>query len=257
MNLFALLGIGLAAGVLSGLFGIGGGVLIVPGLILVCGFTIAQAVGASLTAMLLPVGLLGVLVYHRAKIIDLRAAGLLALGIMLTIAFGAVVANRLPQDQLQRLYGLFLLYASYRFIQPIQLYRQIRHKTPPPEECADIPRPKSSALLGAGALTGIMSGLFGIAGGNIIVPMLTTIFRYPTKRAIATSLGALLLPIEFPGVICYYRAGNLDLADVWPVALGLFCGAIFGARFAIKIPAHTIKVLYGFFLLIIAFRFIF
>lgn len=256
MNLIVLTLIGLAAGVLSGLFGIGGGVLIVPALILICKFSLVEAVGTSLFAMMLPVELLGVLVYHKAKIIDLRASLWLAIGIMLTVALGALAANTVPQEQLRRLYGFFLLYVSYRFIQPIQLYRHIRHKIVPPKDHEDIPHPKTTTLLGAGAIAGIMSGLFGIAGGNIIVPMLTTCFKYPTKRAISTSLGALLLPIGLPGVLCYYQAGNLDFTAAWLVALGLFCGTIFGAHFGVKIPAALIKKLYGCFLLLVAIRFI-
>lgn len=257
MNLIALSSIGLAAGVLSGLFGIGGGVLIVPALILICKFSMVEAVGISLAAMMLPVGLLGVLLFHKAKIIDLRASLLIALGIMLTVAVGALVANALPQIHLKRLYGLFLLYAGYHFIQPAQLYRQIRHKATPPKENTDIPHPKAESLLGAGVATGLMSGLFGIAGGNIVVPMLTKVFKYPTKRAMATSLGALLPPIGLPGVICYYQAGNLELTNVWPVALGLFIGTIFGAHFAVRMPTRVIKPLYGLFLLAVAIRFIF
>lgn len=257
MNLITLSIIGLSAGVLSGLFGIGGGVLIVPALILICKFSMVEAVGTSLAALMLPVGLLGVLVYRKAKIIDLRASLLLSLGILLTVGFGAWAANTLPQDQLKRLYGLFLLYVSLRFIQPIALYRHIRHNEKPPKDHEEIPHPKSTTLVGAGTATGFMAGLFGMAGGNVIIPMLTTCLKYPTKRAMATSLGALLPPIGLPGVICYYKAGNLDLMNAWPVALGLFIGTLFGARFAVRIPAIVIKRLYGLFLLIIALRFTF
>lgn len=257
MNLIALSAIGLAAGVLSGLFGIGGGVLIVPALILICKFSMVEAVGTSLAAMMLPVGLLGVLVFRKAKIIDLRASLLLALGITLTVAAGALVANKLPQAQLRFLYGLFLLYVSGRFIQPVQLYRHIRHHEKPPKEHTTIPHPRSASLITAGVATGVMSGLFGIAGGNVVVPMLTGIFKYPTKRAMATSLGALLPPIGLPGVICYYQAGNLNFMHAWPVALGLFAGTIFGAHFAIRMPPVVIKRLYGLFLLVVALRFVF
>jgi len=70
--------IGLAGGILSGLFGIGGGLVIVPGLIILAGFTAAKAAGTSLAALLLPVGLFGALEYYRAGQVDVRAAVIIA-----------------------------------------------------------------------------------------------------------------------------------------------------------------------------------
>jgi len=66
--------VGVAAGVFAGLFGIGGGIIIVPVLILFAGFPLVRATGTSLAAILLPVGILGVLAYYRAKVIDIRAS---------------------------------------------------------------------------------------------------------------------------------------------------------------------------------------
>ena len=74
--------IGLVGGVLSGLFGIGGGLVIVPALILVVGFPIATAAGTSLAALLLPVGLFGALEYYRAGHVDIQAAVVIAVGLL-------------------------------------------------------------------------------------------------------------------------------------------------------------------------------
>ena len=257
MQTLFLLIIGLAAGVLSGLFGIGGGVLIVPGLILIAGFSLVQATGTSLAAILLPVGLLGVLVFHKARIIDLRASLLIATGLMSTVAVGAWLANALPGDLMKRLYGAFLLYVSWRFIKPVDIIRGLRGRVPVSRpEPEEIPRPSAVVLLGVGLAAGVLSGLFGIGGGNIIVPVLTAFLGYPAKRAIATSLGALLPPIGLPGVILYHHAGSLDLLTAVPVAAGLFLGTVVGARFNIQLPGKTIKLLYGLFLLFVALRFI-
>lgn len=258
MQTLYLLIIGLAAGVLSGLFGIGGGVLIVPGLILIAGFTLVQATGTSLAAILLPVGILGVLVYHRARIIDLRASLWIAAGLLGTVAMGAWLANTLPAPFMKRFYGVFLLYVSWRFIRPLDFVRRLRGFRPEPRPEPDIPpHPPAPVLLGVGLLAGVLAGLFGIGGGNIIVPILTTFLGYPAKRAIATSLGALLPPIGLPGVLYYHHAGTLDLLTAIPVAAGLFLGTVFGARFTIRLPTETVKLLYGLFLLFVAVRFVF
>jgi len=99
--------------------------------------------------------------------------------------------------------------------------------------------------------------MFGIGGGNIIVPFLILFFHYPPKRAIATSLGALLAPVGLPGVIYYYKAGTLDIKVAALLALGLLLGTVFGARINIKTPSRLVKLLYGLFLIFVAARFLF
>ncbi len=106
--------IGLAGGVLSGLFGIGGGLVIVPALILVMGKTIREATGTSLAALLLPVGILGALEYFRAGQVDVRLAVVLALGLLLGAWFGARLALGLPAELLQRAFGVLLVLVGVR-----------------------------------------------------------------------------------------------------------------------------------------------
>jgi uncharacterized membrane protein YfcA len=106
--------IGLVGGVLSGLFGIGGGLVIVPALILVAGFPIATAAGTSLAALLLPVGLLGALEYFRVGHVDIRAAAVIAVGLLVGAYFGARLGTSLPPQVTQRAFGIFLLLVGAR-----------------------------------------------------------------------------------------------------------------------------------------------
>jgi uncharacterized membrane protein YfcA len=89
------------------------------------------------------------------------------------------------------------------------------------------------------------------------VPLLALALHFPPKRAIATSLGAILFPFGIPGVLYYQRAGNLDLAAAAWIAGGLFLGTVFGALITIRLPGRTVKLLYGVFLLFMAVRFFF
>jgi uncharacterized membrane protein YfcA len=250
--------VGAAAGVFAGLFGIGGGIIIVPALILLAGFPLVKATGTSLAAILLPVGILGVAAYYKARIIDLRASAYIAAGLLTSVVFGAWLANTLPVDLMRRFFALFCLYVGWNFIDPVRRVRRLRGRPvaakPEPEEN---PRPSPYALIGIGLLAGIMAGMFGIGGGNIIVPMLTLVLHYPPKRAIATSLGAILFPFGLPGVLYYYNAGTLDITAAAWIALGLFLGTVFGARITISLPSRTVKLLYGVFLLFVAVRFFF
>ncbi len=106
--------IGLAGGIVSGLFGIGGGLVIVPGLILLAGFPVAKAAGTSLAALLLPVGLFGALEYHRAGQVDVRAAAVIAVGLLVGAYFGAKIGTGLPPEIAQRAFGVFLLIVGAR-----------------------------------------------------------------------------------------------------------------------------------------------
>ena len=108
MTLIFLL-IGLAAGVLAGLFGIGGGILIVPALLFVARMPMLTATGTSLGALLLPVGALGALTYYRAGNLNIRASLLIALGLFVGAYFGSRIAQTLQPSVLKRLFAAFLV----------------------------------------------------------------------------------------------------------------------------------------------------
>ncbi len=257
MSAAVLVAIGLGAGVFAGLFGIGGGVVIVPALVLLAKFPLVTATGTSLAAILLPVGILGAIAYYRAGILDVRAALWLDLGILSSVVAGAWLANALPAADLRRVYALFLLYVSWNFIQPLRRVRRMLGKrVEEPPERNGAPRAKWWVLVLFGVGAGVGAGMFGIGGGNIIVPMLTLFLGFTAKRAIATSLGALLLPMGLPGVLVYHHAGTLDIRAALWIAAGLFVGTLVGAKITIRLPSATVKLVYGIFLVFMAARFL-
>jgi uncharacterized protein len=108
--------IGLVAGVLSGLFGIGGGVIVVPALLLLVGLTQREAIGTSLAALLLPVGFLGVLTYFRVGAVKLPVAALLALGLLVGAYLGSRLALNLPEVALRRGLAVLLVLVAVQLI---------------------------------------------------------------------------------------------------------------------------------------------
>ncbi len=108
------LAIGLGAGVLSGLFGIGGGVVIVPALLFFAKMAPTTATGTSLGALLLPVGALGAWEYWRNGHLDVRASLLLAAGLFAGAWFGARLAQTLSPVQAKRAFAVFLLFVAVR-----------------------------------------------------------------------------------------------------------------------------------------------
>lgn len=101
--------IGATAGVLSGLFGIGGGIIIVPALVLIIGLTQQEAQGTSLILLTAPLGLLAALTYYQSGNADLRLAALLGVGFFFGAFLGAKIATSLPNEVLQKLFGIALL----------------------------------------------------------------------------------------------------------------------------------------------------
>ena len=116
MTTLLLLAIGLVAGVFAGMFGIGGGLIIVPALLFILKVKEMEAIGTSLAALIPPVGLLGAAEYYRSGFINIRYAGLVALGLFVGAYFGARIVISLPPEMVRRLYGLFLLAIAVRML---------------------------------------------------------------------------------------------------------------------------------------------
>ena len=101
--------IGLAAGVLSGMIGIGGGIIIVPALVLVLGFTQQQAQGTSLGLLLLPVGILAVLNYYKQGYIDIKVVAIMSVTFILGGWLGSKLSLSLPQETVKKIFAVVLL----------------------------------------------------------------------------------------------------------------------------------------------------
>lgn len=105
-----------------------------------------------------------------------------------------------------------------------------------------------------GLVAGVLSGMFGIGGGILIIPALIFFAKFPTKLALGTSLGALLLPVGLLGAYEYYQNGNLNIRASLLIALGLFVGAWAGARLAQVLPGPTLQRMFAVFIMIMAVR---
>lgn len=108
-SVLLLLAIGLVAGITSGVFGIGGGVLIVPALVYLAGFSQHAATGTSLAILLPPVGLAAVLAYYRFGHVELKSALIVATGLLIGAGIGALGANRVSGPHLRLLFGFFVI----------------------------------------------------------------------------------------------------------------------------------------------------
>ncbi len=108
--------IGLAAGMLGGLVGIGGGLIIVPALIYLLAFSQKEAQGTSLGILLLPIGILGVWQYYKAGYVDMRVVWLVAAGFLLGSYFGSKIALALPQETVKKIFAFFMILLAVKMI---------------------------------------------------------------------------------------------------------------------------------------------
>lgn len=241
--------LGIIAGVMSGLFGIGGGIVMVPSLIAIFGLDLLNANATSLAAMLLPVGALGVMAYYKAGYINLKESLWISFGLLLGSYFGAELAISVDERLLSKLYAGFLLYVAIGYLDIPKLFRKKNHpKNSPTAQSTNVKYAVwKFIVLGIGA--GVFAGLFGKGGGIIIVPLLIKFFRYDVKVASATSLAALQLPVGLPSVIVYANAGYLNWMYAALLAVGIVSGVFFGTKLAIKLPTTYFKKVYALFLL--------
>jgi uncharacterized membrane protein YfcA len=116
MTYLALLAIGLVAGVFAGMFGIGGGLIIVPALMFMLKMGDLEAIATSLAALIPPVGLLGAAEYYHNGSINIRYALLIALGLFIGAFFGARIMIGLPPHLIRRVYAGFLIVVAARML---------------------------------------------------------------------------------------------------------------------------------------------
>lgn len=108
--------IGISAGILSGMFGVGGGILIVPALVFFLGMTQHEAQGTSLGLMLLPIGILAAFNYYQSGNLDIKAGLIIALFFVMGGYFGSKISLSINEQLIKRLFGILMLFVSFRLI---------------------------------------------------------------------------------------------------------------------------------------------
>ena len=254
-SLLLYAGFGCLAGLLSGLFGIGGGVVIVP--FLAWQFTEQQvpdrfvmvvAVATSLATVAIT-SVSAVYAHHRLGAVHWGTVGRLAPGILLGAVIGSMLAEHLPTLWFKLIFAVFLLWVALRML-----------GTPAPKE--QHPWHPALTLMGAaGLVIGLISAVLGIGGGTLSVPFLTRI-RFPLRNAVAIS-SACGFPIAVASTLSYILLGSRQVGLPpemlgyihLPGFVGIICGSVvsapLGARLAHGLPTAQLKKLFALLLLFI------
>lgn len=240
-----LLGLGFAAGVLGGLLGIGGGVLIVPGLVFFLGFEQHRAQGTSLAAALL-LSVTGVLTYSSHGHVDLRLAIEIAAGGVIGAVVGARVVSRIRSRTLRRLFSLFIFALA---VAMIANGRAIETAAVRPDAVG--PLLGSLIAVGTGFVTGFISALLGIGGGVVMVPAMVVLLDVPQHTAQGVSLAA-IIPTALTAMLMHAAMGNVEFRVGKWVGVGGAIGALIGATVAASLATHHLRVAFGIFLIVLA-----
>ncbi|WP_123054584.1 sulfite exporter TauE/SafE family protein [Clostridium sp. JN-1] len=115
-NIILFIVIGVIAGILSGLFGIGGGIIIVPALVYLCGFNQLTAQGTSLAILLPPTGILAFMSYYKKGHVNLQAGILICIFLVVGSVFGAKLAHVIPVDTIRKLFGVLMMLIAVKLI---------------------------------------------------------------------------------------------------------------------------------------------
>lgn len=197
-NWFGLLLLGLAVGVSSGLFGIGGGIIILPAMVYLLGYSTRIAAGTSLLAVVLP-SLTGVFSYAIEGNVNLLMAVLLAVGSIVGAPIGSWLLTVLSQRVVRWGFIVFMLLviASLFIVVPAR------------DAVVEVDWMLGAGLVTLGLFTGVMSGLLGIGGGVVVVPLLVVLFGASDLVAKGTSL-LMVIATGTSGTIANLRRKNVD-----------------------------------------------
>jgi uncharacterized membrane protein YfcA len=273
LNLWALGGTGLVAGILGSALGVGGGFLIVPILTLALGLPIKVAIASSLVAIVAN-SCTAAGIYTKARITNIKLGLLLETVTIPGAIIGGFIAAIIAPSVLSVIFGLALIYAAYTMITPKYLMPEDNLSTDNSIARDNTTANLSSSLansyydqnldkvvtykvsrtpagLGVGFFSGVLSSLLGIGGGIVNVPVMHIIMGVPIKAAIATSTFIITITAA-AGALIYHYYGYIYPLIIAPLAIGIVIGARIGVELTKRAGGILLRRIFGIFLLIIA-----
>jgi uncharacterized membrane protein YfcA len=232
--------VGFIIGILAGLFGVGGGFLIVPTLIMM-GLPVHTAVGTSLACITIS-SLSSAYTHIRKGAVIYRVVFIKELFSMPFAVIGAYFSSFLPGKVLKIIFAFLLVYLSYRLIR--------EQNSSCTKNAVDVNYLRVPLV---GILAGLTSGLLGISGGVLNVPLFHTYIGLPMRYSVGTSSLSLFFT-ALAGTIAHYRLGQVSLSTALLLAPGLIAGAHFGARMVHSINPARLRLGFAAILVLVALK---
>lgn len=240
--------VGLASGMLSGAFGVGGGIISVPLTRHLLGVAPHISVGSTL-AVILPTACVGIYNYHKQGKIVLPLA--LASGAPATIGSvaGAAGTKYLNGEQLMLILCALMLLVGVDFVSGFSNRARKSADAEPQEFVANA---KSIGIASiTGLLIGSLAGMVGVGGGFILVPLYCYAFGLPVKAAFGSSLIVVAM-VALPGTVMHFVEGHVDTTLVFSLIAGSLPGAWLGSKLALKSNDEILKHAFGLVLIVMS-----
>ncbi|MGE4425078.1 MAG: sulfite exporter TauE/SafE family protein [Solirubrobacteraceae bacterium] len=238
-----LIGIGSAAGVFSGLFGVGGGTVMVPLLVLAMGLDERRATSVSLGAIVIiaAAAVMAQGAYGQVRVVEGLLVGVPAIG---GVLFGTWLQQRIPARRVSLLFAALLFAVAVSMVFGVEA-------DPSDEVTRDAAHVAIAAVVGIAA--GVAAGLLGIGGGALFVPALVLALGLSHVQAEATSLLA-IVPVSLVGAWRQHRYGNLDIRMAGLLGLVAVPGSLVGVVLVNNLPSRVVQIAFACFLVFVASR---
>jgi uncharacterized protein len=265
VNMLSLGAVAAIAAILGSMLGLGGGVFLVPIFTLFFGIDPKIAVGAS-AIVVVTNSVVGSSVHLRSGFTNLRLAMLLQVMTATGAILGAIYGVNANPRVIYVVFGIVLLYAAISMAIP-RTNRNVSlgddrlrlgaafHDPATKAEMAYVPK-RVGAGVGISGGAGILSGMLGVGGGVIMVPVMNLLMGVPVKAAVGTSAFMVGITQVAPSFV-YYANGKVDPTVVVPAVVGVFLGGQFGAKLTRRLRAQRLSLIFGIVLAYLGIRMIF
>jgi uncharacterized membrane protein YfcA len=275
INLWALGGTGLVAGLLGSMLGVGGGILIVPILTLALHLPIQVAIGSSLVAIVAN-ACTAAGIYTKVRLTNIKLGLLLETTTIPGAIIGGFAAALIAPSILSALFGLVLIYVAYtmvarqhlmsvdaqlddhlHIVEPSKISDSLSSSLTDSyydqnlDEVVNYKVTHIPAGLGAGFFAGALSSLLGVGGGIIKVPVMHLVMGVPMKAAIATSTFMIALTAA-TGAFIYQYYGNIYPFIIAPLVIGIVIGSRIGVELTQRTRGALLRRIFGVFLFLVA-----
>lgn len=260
LEVFQALAIGLLTGLLSGTFGVGGGIVCTPMLRLIMHLDAHMAIGTTL-ALIVPTSVAGAVNYVKEKLVDLNMVKLLVLPAIIGTLIGAALTLQVQGRTLMLLFAALITLAAVDLLSGFSNKLKQQAATKAELELDQVVQPDlaQSDLVQAGAiskklswlkvfpvglLTGLLAGFFGVGGGFILIPILLAVYGMSAKSAFGTSL-LVVACLSVPGTIAHSINHHVQFLLVLVMVLGAVPGSMIGSKLALRLKDSLLKRAFG------------
>ena len=244
---------GVCVGVLSGMLGIGGGVVMVPMLRLFFGIDAYMVTATSLFAII-PTSISGAVTHLRAKTCIPKLGLALGIGGAITSSLGVYLASISPAWLIMVVAAIIVAYSAYTMLRKAIKMGASGKPKPASAGAAKTQHAGEDEFvvtsrrllggLGIGVIAGLASGYVGVGGGFVMVPLMTAWLAVPMKKASGTSLIAIII-LAIPGVIEQAMFGHVDFLVGIMLCIGAIPGAVLGAKMVPHVPERTLRFVFA------------